>query len=130
MTSAAVAAQCRLVGRAAGNAAMTLPVVDRLSVKVLTDSSYDTPPASASKWVKVRRVGLSAAGDYRKTLHNEWGLALALESQAGNTIARTRARNSRAFSECVVTPVVEFYSRMPAAHDAAVRGGRFSGRSS
>jgi 7,8-dihydropterin-6-yl-methyl-4-(beta-D-ribofuranosyl)aminobenzene 5'-phosphate synthase len=58
-------------------------VVDRLSVKVLTDSSYDTPRTSPSKWVKVRRVGLSAAGDYRKTLHNEWGLALALESQAG-----------------------------------------------
>ena len=34
--------------------------------------------------MKVRRAGLAAPGDYRKTLHNEWGLALALESQAGN----------------------------------------------
>jgi 7,8-dihydropterin-6-yl-methyl-4-(beta-D-ribofuranosyl)aminobenzene 5'-phosphate synthase len=34
--------------------------------------------------VKIRRVGLFAAGDYRKTLHNEWGLALALESQAAS----------------------------------------------
>jgi 7,8-dihydropterin-6-yl-methyl-4-(beta-D-ribofuranosyl)aminobenzene 5'-phosphate synthase len=83
MSSAAFAAQCGFAGPAAGNTAMTIPVIDRLSVKVLTDSTYDTPRASASKWVKVRRVGLSAAGDYRKTLHNEWGLALALESQAG-----------------------------------------------
>jgi 7,8-dihydropterin-6-yl-methyl-4-(beta-D-ribofuranosyl)aminobenzene 5'-phosphate synthase len=28
-------------------------------------------------------VGLSSPSDYRKTLHNEWGLALALESRAG-----------------------------------------------
>ena len=81
MTSAAVAAQWGFAAPTAANAAMTVPVVDRLSIKVLTDSSYDTPRASASRWVKVRRVGLSAAGDYRKTLHNVWGLALALESQ-------------------------------------------------
>jgi hypothetical protein len=71
MSSAAFAAQCGFAGPAAGNTAMTIPVIDRLSVKVLTDSTYDTPRASASKWVKVRRVGLSGAGDYRKTLHNE-----------------------------------------------------------
>jgi 7,8-dihydropterin-6-yl-methyl-4-(beta-D-ribofuranosyl)aminobenzene 5'-phosphate synthase len=83
MSSAAVAAQCGIGRAATGNPPMTIPVVDRLSVKVLTDSSYDTPRASQSKWVQVRRVGLSASGDYRKTLHNEWGLAVALESQAG-----------------------------------------------
>jgi 7,8-dihydropterin-6-yl-methyl-4-(beta-D-ribofuranosyl)aminobenzene 5'-phosphate synthase len=60
-----------------------VPVVDRLVVTVITDSSYDTPRASASPWVKVRRVGLNSPTDYRKTLHNEWGLALALESRAG-----------------------------------------------
>jgi len=85
--SAAFAAQWGL-GGSAGAVSMTVPVVDRLSVKVLTDSSYDTPRTSPSKWVKIRRVGLSAAGDYRRTLHNEWGLALALESQAG-----TESRN-------------------------------------
>jgi 7,8-dihydropterin-6-yl-methyl-4-(beta-D-ribofuranosyl)aminobenzene 5'-phosphate synthase len=83
LSSAAVAAQWGFATPTAANTPMTIPVIDRLSVKVLTDSSYDTPRASASKWVKVRRVGLSAAGDYRKTLHNEWGLALALDSQAG-----------------------------------------------
>jgi 7,8-dihydropterin-6-yl-methyl-4-(beta-D-ribofuranosyl)aminobenzene 5'-phosphate synthase len=60
-----------------------VPVVDRLVVTVITDSSYDTPRPSASAWVKVRRVGLASPTDYRKTLHNEWGLALALESRAG-----------------------------------------------
>jgi 7,8-dihydropterin-6-yl-methyl-4-(beta-D-ribofuranosyl)aminobenzene 5'-phosphate synthase len=83
LSSAAVAAQWGFVSPVAARVAMTVPVVDRLSVKVITDSSYDTPRPSSSKWVKVRRVGLAAPGDYRKTLHNEWGLALALESQAG-----------------------------------------------
>jgi 7,8-dihydropterin-6-yl-methyl-4-(beta-D-ribofuranosyl)aminobenzene 5'-phosphate synthase len=83
MGSAAFAAQWSLAGAASAAAAMTVPVVDRLSVRVLTDSTYDTPRTSPSKWVKIRRVGLSAAGDYRRTLHNEWGLALSLESQAG-----------------------------------------------
>ncbi len=68
---------------AAAAAAINVPQVDRLSVKVLTDSSYDTPRPIPSKWVKVHRVGLAASGDYRKTLHNEWGLSLALESEAG-----------------------------------------------
>jgi 7,8-dihydropterin-6-yl-methyl-4-(beta-D-ribofuranosyl)aminobenzene 5'-phosphate synthase len=62
---------------------ISVPVIDRLNIKVLTDSSYDTPRSTGSPWVKVRRTGLSAPGDFRKTLHNEWGLALALESQAG-----------------------------------------------
>jgi 7,8-dihydropterin-6-yl-methyl-4-(beta-D-ribofuranosyl)aminobenzene 5'-phosphate synthase len=33
--------------------------------------------------VKTRRVGLVSPYDIRKTLHNEWGLALALESRIG-----------------------------------------------
>ena len=60
----------------------TVPVVDGLIVKVLTDSSYDTPQLPKSKWVKVKRAGTRAA-DFRKTLHNEWGLALSLESSRG-----------------------------------------------
>jgi 7,8-dihydropterin-6-yl-methyl-4-(beta-D-ribofuranosyl)aminobenzene 5'-phosphate synthase len=83
MGPAAFAAQWSFAGPARAAVSMSIPVVDRLSVKVLTDSTYDTPRTSPSKWVKIRRVGLSAAGNYRKTLHNEWGLALALESQAG-----------------------------------------------
>ena len=63
---------------------ISVPVIDRLNIKVLTDSSYDTPRPTGSPWVKVRRAGLAAPDDFRKTLHNEWGLALALESQAGS----------------------------------------------
>lgn len=60
-----------------------VPTVDSLGIKVLTDSSYDTPRPGTSKWVKVKRSGLVSATDFRKTLHNEWGLALALESRMG-----------------------------------------------
>src|SRR3954471_20840339 len=55
-----------------------VPTVDSLKVKVITDSSYDTPRAGTSKWVKVTRVPFNSQSDFRKTLHNEWGLALAL----------------------------------------------------
>lgn len=68
---------------AQSSGSITVPVVDRLNIKVLTDSSYDTPRPPSSPWVKIRRAGLAAPGNFRKTLHNEWGLALALESQAG-----------------------------------------------
>ena len=83
--SAAMAAQSVWVtpGWAQAAQPLTVPVIDRLTIKVLTDSSYDTPRTTGSPWVKVRRMGLSSPGDYRKTLHNEWGLALALQSQAG-----------------------------------------------
>ena len=61
----------------------SVPTVDSLTIRVLTDSSYDTPRVGESKWVKTRRVGLISPLDIRKTLHNEWGLSLALESRAG-----------------------------------------------
>ena len=61
---------------------LDVPTVDGVTIRVITDSSYDTPRVGTSKWVKVKRAGLSAS-DYRKTLHNEWGLALALESRKG-----------------------------------------------
>lgn len=61
----------------------SVPTVDSLTIRVLTDSSYDTPRVATSKWVKTRRVGLVSPLDPTKTLHNEWGLALALESRTG-----------------------------------------------
>ena len=63
-----------------------VPTVDSLTVSVITDSSYDTPRVGTSKWVKTRRVGLVSPTDIRKTLHSEWGLALALESRIGNDV--------------------------------------------
>jgi len=83
-TSAALAAPLGLSRSKALAATLAgVPVVDRLAISVITDSSYDTPRVTPSNWVKVRRVGLASPTDYRKTLHNEWGLALALESRAG-----------------------------------------------
>jgi 7,8-dihydropterin-6-yl-methyl-4-(beta-D-ribofuranosyl)aminobenzene 5'-phosphate synthase len=83
--SAALFAQFGLPRPAAAQAQRTVsaPIVDTLTVKVLTDSSYDTPRTGSSKWVKVKRVGLISPFDNRKTLHNEWGLSLALESRIG-----------------------------------------------
>jgi len=83
--SAALAAQAAVPPFAFAQSAPLnpAPTVDTLVMKVLTDSSYDTPRVGTSKWVKVKRVGLGAPGNFRKTLHNEWGLALALESRRG-----------------------------------------------
>lgn len=72
-----------LPARAQSGRLASVPTVDSLTVRVLTDSSYDTPRVETSKWVKTRRAGLISPLDIRKTLHNEWGLALALESRIG-----------------------------------------------
>ncbi len=62
-----------------------VPAVDTLTIKVLTDSSYDTPRPGASKWVKIKRSSISSPIEVRRTtLHSEWGLALALESRRGS----------------------------------------------
>jgi 7,8-dihydropterin-6-yl-methyl-4-(beta-D-ribofuranosyl)aminobenzene 5'-phosphate synthase len=84
--SAALAAQASFAPRALAQGAKldSVPTVDSLTIRVITDSSYDTPRVGQSKWVKTRRAGLVSPYDPRKTLHNEWGLALALESRAGS----------------------------------------------
>ena len=61
----------------------SVPTVDSLTIRVITDSTYDTPRLGSSKWVKMRRAGLSVPGNPPRTLHNEWGLALALDSRLG-----------------------------------------------
>ena len=83
--SAALLAQLGLARGAVAEFLKTgaVPTVDSLGIKVLTDSSYDTPRPGTSKWVKVKRTPFISASDYRKALHNEWGLALALESRMG-----------------------------------------------
>ncbi len=82
--SAALLAQFCVAPRVFAQApAIAVPTVDSLVIRVLTDSTYDTPRPGTSKWVKVRRAGLISPTDVRKTLHNEWGLSLALESKIG-----------------------------------------------
>ena len=59
------------------------PVVDKLTVNVLVDSSQDLFFKSS----RVRGVSIQPgprAADFRRTLHNQWGLSLFLESQRGS----------------------------------------------
>ncbi len=68
----------------ASAAPIEVPTVDKLSIRVLVDSAYDQffrPKQQAGAAVTPPARG----ADFRKTLHNEWGLSLWLESQAGNS---------------------------------------------
>src|ERR1041384_3145293 len=68
----------------ASAAPIEVPTVDKLSIRVLVDSSFDQffrPKQQAGAAVTPAARG----ADFRRTLHNEWGLSLWLESQIGNT---------------------------------------------
>jgi 7,8-dihydropterin-6-yl-methyl-4-(beta-D-ribofuranosyl)aminobenzene 5'-phosphate synthase len=61
-------------------AAIDIPTVDKLTVRVLVDSSFD----SFLRPSQLNGVSIAPAGgfgDFRRSLHNEWGLSLWLESQ-------------------------------------------------
>jgi 7,8-dihydropterin-6-yl-methyl-4-(beta-D-ribofuranosyl)aminobenzene 5'-phosphate synthase len=65
-------------------AALQVPTVDKLVITVVVDGTFDLflRPAQANG------VALQAAprlADYRRSLHNEWGLSLWLQSQAAGT---------------------------------------------
>ena len=64
------------------------PAVDTLVVRVVTDSSYDTPRPGQNRHVRIRRSPFISQKDWRRALHNEWGLALALESRIGGDTRR------------------------------------------
>ena len=65
----------------ASAAPIEVPSVDKLSIRVLVDSSFDQffKPKQAAG-VTIAPPPRSA--DYQKSLHNEWGLSLWLESEA------------------------------------------------
>ncbi|MBE7939161.1 MULTISPECIES: MBL fold metallo-hydrolase [Ramlibacter] len=70
-------------GRSASAASLDVPVVDKLAIKVLVDSSFDI----FLRPTQVHGVAFAPSrpqGDYRRSLHNEWGLSLWLESQRGS----------------------------------------------
>jgi 7,8-dihydropterin-6-yl-methyl-4-(beta-D-ribofuranosyl)aminobenzene 5'-phosphate synthase len=82
--SAAFLSQMTLFRHAFGKAvtAGSVPTVDSLTITVVMDSSHDIfLRAPAPKAVRIRRT--PGVEDWRKTLHNQWGLSLALESKAG-----------------------------------------------
>jgi 7,8-dihydropterin-6-yl-methyl-4-(beta-D-ribofuranosyl)aminobenzene 5'-phosphate synthase len=66
----------------ASAAPIEVPTVDRLAIRVLVDSSYDLffRPTEVSG---VKITPAPRASDFRRTLHNEWGLSLWLESERG-----------------------------------------------
>lgn len=68
-------------------ASFAVPTVDRVAVTVVVDSAFDLfMRPSQRHGVDVRPS--PRVPDYRRSLHNEWGLSLWLESQAGQD-ART-----------------------------------------
>ena len=77
---------CIEVARAAP---VAVPTVDTLSLRVLIDSAHDQflKPATV-QGVLHQPPGNGRGADYRKVLHNQWGLSLFAESKAGEE-ART-----------------------------------------
>jgi 7,8-dihydropterin-6-yl-methyl-4-(beta-D-ribofuranosyl)aminobenzene 5'-phosphate synthase len=64
------------------SAGAAVPVVDSLKITVLIDSSHDIfMGVEGPKAVRIKRT--PGVADYRKTLHNVWGLSLGLESKRG-----------------------------------------------
>ncbi|MFO1296926.1 MAG: MBL fold metallo-hydrolase [Rubrivivax sp.] len=64
-----------------------VPVVDKLAVRVVTDSYHHAfEPGRTVAGVQVQRMGFAVAPRTppQRTLQNEWGLALHLESQRGS----------------------------------------------
>jgi 7,8-dihydropterin-6-yl-methyl-4-(beta-D-ribofuranosyl)aminobenzene 5'-phosphate synthase len=85
--SAAMAAASAAGGFAcveiASAAPIVPPVVDRVSVRVLVDGAYNLfLRPSQVKDVKVEPAPRQS--DYRRSLHNQWGLSLYVESQHGS----------------------------------------------
>lgn len=77
---AGAAAAGFLPSRAVRAASIDVPVVDKLAIRVLVDSSFDLflRPGQVNG---VTVEPSPAFSDFRRSLHNEWGLSLWLESQ-------------------------------------------------
>lgn len=65
----------------AGAAPIEVPTVDRLSIRTVIDGSFNLflRPGEV-KGVKIEPIRRAVA-DYRRALHNEWGLSLLLDTQ-------------------------------------------------
>lgn len=63
-------------------APIAIPTIDRLSLRVLIDSSHDQfLKPSTVRGVVHQPPGSGRGSDYRKVLHNQWGLSLFVETQ-------------------------------------------------
>src|SRR4051812_43686782 len=67
----------------AAAAPLEVPTVDGLAIRVVVDSSYDLffRPAELNG---VKIAPPARISDFRRSLHNEWGLSLWLESERGS----------------------------------------------
>ena len=86
----------------AAAAPIEVPTIDGLSIRVLVDSSYDLffRPAELNG---VKIAPPARLPDFRRSLHNEWGLSLWLESERGaekRTVMRNAASGGIAASDC------------------------------
>jgi metal-dependent hydrolase (beta-lactamase superfamily II) len=77
--SAAFAAGSFSCVELAGAAPVQPPMVERLSVRVLVDGSYNLFLRPGE--VQGVRIEPAPRSDYRRAFHNQWGLSLLLESQ-------------------------------------------------
>jgi 7,8-dihydropterin-6-yl-methyl-4-(beta-D-ribofuranosyl)aminobenzene 5'-phosphate synthase len=65
-------------------APLQVPIIDKLALRVLIDSSHDQfLKPSTVQGVVHRPPGPGRSTDARRVLHNQWGLSLYLESQQG-----------------------------------------------
>lgn len=78
--AAASGFSCIEIARAAP---LEVPTIDKLSIRVLVDSSFDL--FFKPKQINGVAIQPTRVGDFRRSLHNEWGLSLWLESQGGGT---------------------------------------------
>jgi len=113
----AVAANAFSCIEIASAAPIEVPAVDKLSIRVLVDSSFDQffRPKQANG-VSVAPAAL--AGEFRKTLHNEWGLSLWLESQAGG--AQRTLRRDYGYTPEVLLNNMELVGVDPSKLDALI----------
>lgn len=64
----------------ASAASITPPSVDKLTIRVLLDSAHDIF-LRGQEVNGVKAIRARPSSDYRRTLHNQWGLSLLLESE-------------------------------------------------
>ena len=66
----------------ASAAPITVPTIDKLTMRVLIDSAHDQfLKPSVVGGVQHQPPGSGRGADYRQVLHNQWGLSLFLESE-------------------------------------------------
>ncbi|QCI65767.1 MBL fold metallo-hydrolase [Phreatobacter stygius] len=116
MASAAAAGSFSCIG-IANAAPIAPPAVDKLSIRVVVDSAFD----SFFRPAQVNGVSIRAAArpsNWRRTLHNEWGLSLWLESQVQGA-ARTIMLDY-AYTSPVLLNNIELLGLDPAKLDALI----------